>query len=181
MRSEVLNNVQLFNTRLSLMAEPEDLKGWVREQNKQQLHENETLKEDMIQEMNKMLHENVEYFRPKQSLRTFDVSNWEEIEDLKQKMPLKDAVKEIEVNMVERMKRQLDWNIDYRIQMDAIKRDMQQMSKNMTEMDNKHIENFQNLKMSVDRQFKEHRDQENKQLREGLQFLSMNIEKTQDS
>lgn len=33
MRSEVLNNVQLFNTRLSLMAEPEDLKGWVREFN----------------------------------------------------------------------------------------------------------------------------------------------------
>ena len=26
---QVLNNVQLFNTRLSTMAEPEDLKGWV--------------------------------------------------------------------------------------------------------------------------------------------------------
>lgn len=33
MRSEVLNNVQLFNTRLSLMAEPENLKEWVRAEN----------------------------------------------------------------------------------------------------------------------------------------------------
>jgi len=33
MRSEVLNNVQLFNTWLSLMAEPENLKEWVRIEN----------------------------------------------------------------------------------------------------------------------------------------------------
>ena len=48
MWSEVLNNVQLFNTWLSLMAEPENLKEWVRQENESCLKWISLMEEDIL-------------------------------------------------------------------------------------------------------------------------------------
>lgn len=54
-----------------------------------------------MKDISRLIHDHLEYFWPKQSLKTFDLKDWEN-EDIKQRQPLKDALSEIEVNLVER-------------------------------------------------------------------------------
>lgn len=99
MRTEVLNNVQLFNTRLSQMAEPEDLKNWVAEENTNAKSEIEKMIDEKMKVMRRELEEKVTYKRAAQNLLNFDVVNSRE--HIAPKVSFQEALTRIEESLMD--------------------------------------------------------------------------------
>ena len=72
MRSEVLNNVQLFNTRLSQMPEPEDIKSWVTNELAAMRLEFKAQINEGMSKLEKDLSKKTDYLRPSRCLLNFD-------------------------------------------------------------------------------------------------------------